>query len=76
MCTTLLERDVHEWTSKWSTRGEREKWKFVKQILMVHAHGPCRRPRVGHAKVHAWTLCKVTSVGPQKKVHYFEKKND
>jgi hypothetical protein len=74
---TLLERDVHEWTSKWSTRGQREKWTFVKQILMVHAHGPCRRPRVDIAEVHAWTLCQVTSVGhPKKNIKYFEKNID
>ncbi len=51
-----------------------KKWTFVKQILMVHARGPCQRPRVDIAQVHAWTLCKVTSVGhPKKNVHYFEK---
>jgi hypothetical protein len=66
---TLLERDVHGWTSKWSTRGERKKWTFVKQILMVHARGPCRRPRVDDAEVHA-SLVWATQ---KKNVHYFEK---
>ncbi len=51
-CSTLLERDVHGWTSKWSTRGGRKKRTFVKQILMVHARGPCRRPRVDVVQSH------------------------
>ncbi len=62
---SLLERDVHEWTSKWSTRGEREKWTFVEHILMVHGDEPRQRPRVEIAEVHAWTLHKVWS--PQKR---------
>jgi hypothetical protein len=71
----LLERDVHEWTSKWSTRGERKKWTFVKHILMVHGDGPRRRPRVDISKVHAWTLHKAPSVVPPKKGNHIFKKH-
>jgi hypothetical protein len=66
----LLETDLHEWTSKWSTRGERKKWTFVKQILVAHSNGPPRRPRVDlgevHDEVHSWTSHKVPSVDPKK----------
>ncbi len=72
--TSLLERYVHEWTSKWSTSGEREKWTFVKQILMVHGDGPRRCPRMDIAKVHTWTLNKAPSVAPPKKKIMCKKK--
>jgi hypothetical protein len=72
---SLLESMVHEWTLKWSTRGDREKWTFVKQVLMVHAHGPRRRPRVDIANVHAQTTHKVgtwSARGPHVKTLKFQ----
>jgi hypothetical protein len=50
--SALLESVVHAWTLKWSTRGDHEKWTFVKQVLMVHAQGL--------ADVHAWTWPRST----------------
>jgi hypothetical protein len=73
---TLLESVVHEWTSKWSMRGDHKKWTFVKQVLMAHAHGPRRRPRVDIAKVHAQTTHKVgtwSARGPHVKTLKFRK---
>jgi hypothetical protein len=68
----------------WSTRGLRngpcvEIAKnghfFVKQVLMVHAQGPRRRPRVDIAKVHAQTTHKVgtwSARGPHVKTLKFQ----
>jgi hypothetical protein len=74
---TMLEIDVHAWTSQMSMRRHRQKWTFVKQIWKVLAHGPRRRPRVDIAEVHAWTLCKATSVAhPKKNLSYSWKNTD
>jgi hypothetical protein len=56
-------------------RGEREKWTFVKQILMVHGDGPRRRRRVDIAEVHVWTLCKAPGVAHPKKEIILKKKS-
>jgi hypothetical protein len=72
---TLLERDVHAWTLQMSTHEHRQKWTFVKQILIVHAYGPRRRPRVDiakvHDKVHLWTSHKVPTEDPKKEILFF-----